>query len=802
VTAWGRNYEGQTNVPPGIGSVASIAAGWYCSLALRGPALAEIPAASNLVVASGCAVDIRRGILGFKPQTFQWLRNNTNLVGATNYVLRFASARPSDSGTYRVVVTNSFAALTSSPVVLQVFDLPPTIVTQSLTQTIMPGFPADLSVTVSGASPMAYQWYFNNSTRIEAATNSNLHLTNFQTAQAGTYSVVITNLFGSVTSLPIVLSLSPSNTVPGLSEGYLRAAIASGVRPVNFNCDGTIILGDTISINSDTVIDGTGHQITISGSNTVRVFYVSTNSTLTLSNLTLAAGYSTNAGAAIYCDGGNVKAQTCIFSNNWAVGTTGNVGGFAVPSQGGAILSIGNLALHNCVFIYNQAIGASVSGGNGQGGAVFNLGASAFDYCKFWQNAARGGDGYVGAGGGAAGGAVYNSGTLALSNCTFAGNDVVGGNAGAGQPGFPAGVGGIGGEATGGAVFNSGLLQIQSSLVTSNITVGGQGGVGGGGSILGFWPYGSLGTDGGRGGIGGAGSGAIFNSGTAILINDTVAFNQSFGGTGGTGGTGGGPTILTNYYGPLGNSSGGGGGGGGSAFGNIYDISGNLMITNCTVAFNLGAGGSGGTGGSAGSGNGRPGSPGTSGTNGVALGGITMLSGVFANTLLASNTPVNCSGAVAGGICNLSSDASVAFTGTGSRTNINPMIGPLANNGGPTLTMALLPGSPAIDAGAAAGAPATDQRGVARPQGPGVDIGAFEFQYIPFFPGVAIRNATNCQLQMAGLLPNQSFTVQASSNLVNWFTVTNLVFGTNGVFQFVDPVPTNCRTRFYRFSTP
>jgi hypothetical protein len=55
---------------------------------------------------------------------------------------------------------------------------------------------------------------------------------------------------------------------------------------------------------------------------------------------------------------------------------------------------------------------------------------------------------------------------------------------------------------------------------------------------------------------------------------------------------------------------------------------------------------------------------------------------------------------------------------------LNPMLGPLANNGGPTLTMALLAGSPCLNAGTANGAPATDQRGVVRDTPP--DIGAFE----------------------------------------------------------------------------
>ena len=54
------------------------------------------------------------------------------------------------------------------------------------------------------------------------------------------------------------------------------------------------------------------------------------------------------------------------------------------------------------------------------------------------------------------------------------------------------------------------------------------------------------------------------------------------------------------------------------------------------------------------------------------------------------------------------------------------LTGPLAENGGPTLTHALLAGSPAINAGDDSACPATDQRGVARPQGPHCDIGSVE----------------------------------------------------------------------------
>ena len=89
--------------------------------------------------------------------------------------------------------------------------------------------------------------------------------------------------------------------------------------------------------------------------------------------------------------------------------------------------------------------------------------------------------------------------------------------------------------------------------------------------------------------------------------------------------------------------------------------------------------------------------------------------------------PTNSTGSIADAGHNLSSDASCTFTNVGSLNNTDARLGPLADNGGPTLTMALLPGSPAIDAGDTALAPATDQRGFPRPAGLAADIGAFEY---------------------------------------------------------------------------
>jgi uncharacterized repeat protein (TIGR01451 family) len=88
---------------------------------------------------------------------------------------------------------------------------------------------------------------------------------------------------------------------------------------------------------------------------------------------------------------------------------------------------------------------------------------------------------------------------------------------------------------------------------------------------------------------------------------------------------------------------------------------------------------------------------------------------------------------------NISSDSSCLFTDAGSKQNTNPLLAGLANKGGETDTLALQAGSPAIDAGTNAGCPATDQRGVPRPQGSACDIGAFEL--VPTTPPAAAASA-------------------------------------------------------------
>jgi hypothetical protein len=132
--------------------------------------------------------------------------------------------------------------------------------------------------------------------------------------------------------------------------------------------------------------------------------------------------------------------------------------------------------------------------------------------------------------------------------------------------------------------------------------------------------------------------------------------------------------------------------------------------------------------------------------------------------------------------------------------NTSALLGPLADNGGPTLTMTLLPGSPAIDAGDTGVMPTTDQRGFPRPAGAGADIGAYEFGSV--MPTVTILRAggTDLQVVVAGN-SGQMCRLLTSTDLLHWVTVATNRISTNGSALFNDNSGTGA-CRFYRSVMP
>lgn len=434
---------------------------------------------------------------------------------------------------------------------------------------------------------------------------------------------------------------------PGSLRQVLLEAMAGDT--IAFTVTGVVALtsGELAITNSLTISGPGAANLAISGNNAGRVFNISSNAVVAISDLTIRDGKA--------ADG--------------AAGGTGQPGG--VGSNGGGIYNAGNLTLIRCV-VRNNAAGNGGLGGSGNAG------------------------GYAGAGGaGGSGGGLYNAGTLTLSACTIsanaAGNGGLGGTgtAGGGGTGGDGGAGGAGGG--GGGVYNAGTLTLSACTISANAGgTGGTGGVGGAGG-------GGTSGDGGAGGAGGGGGG-LYNAGTLTLSACTFSANAD-----GNGGNGGAGAASNGTFGGNGGSGGAGGWGGGvlSTVGASQ-----ALVRNTILAFN--AAGAGGAGGNRGAGNpmgivGSAGGP----------GGDPDISGAF--TSLGHNF-IRLTGSAVGFRSGVNGDILGSF---------DPRLGPLADNGGPTPTIALLPGSPALDAGDDT-LTGTDQRGMPRKAGEHVDIGAYE----------------------------------------------------------------------------
>jgi hypothetical protein len=109
-------------------------------------------------------------------------------------------------------------------------------------------------------------------------------------------------------------------------------------------------------------------------------------------------------------------------------------------------------------------------------------------------------------------------------------------------------------------------------------------------------------------------------------------------------------------------------------------------------------------------------------------------------TVVVYNDAANCNTELTSGGYNLDSGTTCGFSAASDQSNADPLLGPLADNGGDTLTHALPGDSPAVDQGHCMAGITTEQRGVGRPQGATCDIGAFEFGGGGIYLPIIMRN--------------------------------------------------------------
>lgn len=511
------------------------------------------------------------------------------------------------------------------------------------------------------------------------------------------------------------------------TEMGVDAALAAG-GTATFGCTAatTITIGATKSVSvSGTILDGSG-LLTLSGgsgSTAKRVLQVNANITAELRNLTIANGKTPD---------GNP-------------GTPGvNAGNGDNGGDGGGILNNGSLTLTGVIVRDNA------TGGGGGG-----------------YNNANGGNG-------GRGGGIFTTGPLTLVGSTVRNNTTGrGGNGGDGTSASPApsplrqpaavcrncgGLGGNGGFGGGIYVTESGTLSLTESTVRDNTAgAGGFGGTAGTGT-----PASGFGGTGGNGGNGGGVAYALTipATTTATLTRSTISGNTAgagntggagfnrggYGGDGGSGGgLAGGPFVLTNST-VSGNTAGQAGTTGGTGAldgvggsGGGIDSGGDglrVTLTNVTVSGNAaGVSNSGsGAGNASGSGGGIRSSAQIQLRHSVVAANTVPSNGfspdLVATVVSGSTFNVVGDGAGANGLMNGTNGNRVGGNGAPA---LNPLLGPLANNGGPTLTRLPQPGSPLIDGGdtTCPTGITTDQRGIPRPQGAKCDIGAVEVGTAP-----------------------------------------------------------------------
>jgi hypothetical protein len=332
------------------------------------------------------------------------------------------------------------------------------------------------------------------------------------------------------------------------------------------------------------------------------------------------------------------------------------------------------------LFMVNTGItlslkGLTVADGyvSGNGGGVMNLGTLKVSNSTFKGNAASATDNNSGGDGGG----ICNDGYLTVTNSTFEGN-----TASAGV--FLPGVG------DGGGIFND------NDATISNSTFHGNQGVSGGGIFTGSQSGGGL---------------LVLNSSVFYNNQSTGLYDNAYAAPFGGGGlyNQGFITVVTNstFFG-----NGGKGASGGNIF-NCCNNKGTALLDNDTISGGIGDSG---VGGNLANVNNLDANPGSAPQGGA----------LFAENTIVANAASgsNCFGTFTdlGGNLRWPTRDATCLGSYG-----DPKLGTLANYGGPTWTLALQPGSAAINTAIESFCPGTDQRGVLRPQGPQCDIGAFEY---------------------------------------------------------------------------
>ena len=237
------------------------------------PSVSTQPASQTVNAGSGVVFNVAAG--GTPPLSFQWKKDGSPVAGADGPTLSLSNVQAADAGGYAVTVTNGAGSLTSSTATLTVIT-PPTITAQPAAQTVNAGSAATFSVAASGTSPFTYQWRKNGSD-IAGANGASLSVAGAQDADAGTYTVVVSNAAGSANSgaavltviTPPTITAQPAAQTAALGSNVSFSVAAAGTSPFNYQWkkNGADIAGansDTLSLSNVQDADAATYTVIVS----------------------------------------------------------------------------------------------------------------------------------------------------------------------------------------------------------------------------------------------------------------------------------------------------------------------------------------------------------------------------------------------------------------------------------------------------------------------------------------------------------------------------------------------------------
>ena len=210
------------------------------------PTIAAQP--SSQVVTAGQTATFSVAANGTAPFSYQWLKNNANIGGATAASYTTPATIAGDSGAkFDVVVSNSAGNVTSAMATLTVnaATVAPAITTQPANQSVTVGQTATFSVTATGTAPLSYQWQ-KNSANISGATSASYTTPATAAADNGAkFDVIVSNAAGSQTSTGATLTVNaaavaptittqPANQTVTLGQTAAFSVTATGTAPLSY----------------------------------------------------------------------------------------------------------------------------------------------------------------------------------------------------------------------------------------------------------------------------------------------------------------------------------------------------------------------------------------------------------------------------------------------------------------------------------------------------------------------------------------------------------------------------------------